>query len=97
MKVRTRFWLEAILAALSTGFFILTLLSRNWIEIVFGVDPDNSSGSLEWLIVAALGRFHRLRGDGSGGMAPSAGIHQLAHRAGTSIQAGWSLPRIASK
>jgi hypothetical protein len=54
MKVRTRFWLEAILAALSTGLFILTLLSRNWIEIVFGVDPDNSSGSLEWLIVAAL-------------------------------------------
>ena len=54
MKVRTRFWLEAILAALSTGLFILTLLSRNWIEIVFGVDPDESSGSLEWLIVAAL-------------------------------------------
>jgi len=54
MKVRTRFWLEAILEALSTGLFILTLLSRNWIEIVFGVDPDNSSGSLEWLIVAAL-------------------------------------------
>jgi hypothetical protein len=54
MKVRTRFWLEAILAALSTGLFILTLLFRNWIEIVFGVDPDKSSGSLEWLIVAAL-------------------------------------------
>ena len=54
MKVRTRFWFEAILAALTTGLFILTLLSRNWIEIVFGVDPDESSGSLEWLIVAAL-------------------------------------------
>jgi hypothetical protein len=54
MKVRTRFWLEATLAALTTGLFILTLLSRNWIEIVFGVDPDESSGSLEWLIVAAL-------------------------------------------
>jgi len=54
MKVRTRFWLEAMLAALTTGLFILTLLSRNWIEMVFGVDPDKSSGSLEWLIVAAL-------------------------------------------
>ena len=54
MKVRTRFWLEAILATLTTGLFILTLLSRNWIENVFGVDPDESSGSLEWLIVAAL-------------------------------------------
>ena len=54
MKVRTRFWLEAMLAALTTGLFILTLLSRNWIEMVFGVDPDKSSGSLEWLIVASL-------------------------------------------
>jgi hypothetical protein len=54
MKVRTRFWLEAILATLTTGLFILTLLSRNWIEIVFGVDPDESNGSLEWLIVTAL-------------------------------------------
>jgi hypothetical protein len=54
MNVRTRFWVEAILAALTTGLFILTLVSRNWIEIVFGVEPDESSGSLEWLIVAAL-------------------------------------------
>lgn len=54
MNVRARFWLEATLAALTTALFIVTLVSRNWIEIVFKVDPDESSGSLEWLIVAAL-------------------------------------------
>jgi len=54
MEVRARFWLEAILAALTTGLFILTLVSRDWIERIFPVEPDESSGALEWMIVAAL-------------------------------------------
>jgi len=47
------FWMEAILAAASGFLLVLTLLWRDWIEIIFGVDPDNHSGSLEWLIVLA--------------------------------------------
>ena len=47
------FWIEAALAAASALFLALTLLWQDWIEIVFGVDPDNSSGSLEWVIVGA--------------------------------------------
>jgi hypothetical protein len=45
------FWIEAILAAASALLLVLTLVWEDWIEIVFGVDPDNHSGSLEWLIV----------------------------------------------
>ena len=50
--LRARFWVEAFLAAVSGVFLILTLLWKDWIEIVFGVDPDHHSGSVEWLIVA---------------------------------------------
>lgn len=51
-NVRIRFWVEAALATFSGVFFLLTLLWKDWIEIVFGVDPDHHSGSLEWLIVS---------------------------------------------
>jgi hypothetical protein len=54
MEVRARFWLEAVLAALTTALFFLTLYSRDWIEEIFHVEPDQGSGALEWLIVAAL-------------------------------------------
>lgn len=51
---RARFWIEASLAA-TTGFLAaLTVVWRDWIEAVLHVDPDRHSGSLEWLIVAAL-------------------------------------------
>jgi hypothetical protein len=32
----------------------LTLISRDWIERIFHVEPDEGNGSLEWLIVAVL-------------------------------------------
>lgn len=50
--VRPLFWVEAAAAAASAVFLVLTLLWKDWIEIVFGVDPDHHSGSLEWAIVA---------------------------------------------
>lgn len=53
-RVRWQFWLETGLATVSGVLFIVTLVWRDWIEDVFGVDPDQHSGSLEWLIVIAL-------------------------------------------
>jgi hypothetical protein len=52
--LRRRFWLETGMAIVTSMLFVITLVWKDWIEIVFNVDPDNRSGALEWLIVAAL-------------------------------------------
>ena len=54
-ELRTRFRLEVALLVVAMMLLVVTLIWRDWIEIVFGVDPDASSGSREWLIVAACG------------------------------------------
>ncbi len=52
--LRRRFWLEAGVATLTGVMFVITLVWRNWVEIIFGVDPDQGNGLLEWSIVGAL-------------------------------------------
>jgi hypothetical protein len=54
MRGRTAFGLELGLAATLGGIAALTLIWGDWLEAVFGVDPDRHSGSLEWSVVAAL-------------------------------------------
>jgi len=54
MRVRSRFWITAGLGVSSLSLMVVTLLWRDWIEIVFEVDPDSGNGSFEWLIVIAL-------------------------------------------
>jgi hypothetical protein len=51
-RPRRRFWIETGLGVLSGAAVMLTLVVPDWIEAVFGVDPDHSSGALEWRIVA---------------------------------------------
>lgn len=53
-SLRARFWVESVLAAITGVLFVVTLFVRNWIEVVFGVDPDQQNGALEWVIVGAL-------------------------------------------
>jgi hypothetical protein len=53
-RVRSRFWLELGLGSLTGILFLITLVSPDWIEAVFGWDPDRHSGSLEWGIVLGL-------------------------------------------
>lgn len=52
--LRTRFWVESVVAALAALLAIVTLAVPTWIEEVFGVEPDGGSGELEWLVVGAL-------------------------------------------
>jgi hypothetical protein len=33
---------------------LLTIVWHDWIESVFGVDPDHGSGSAEWIAVVVL-------------------------------------------
>jgi hypothetical protein len=49
--LRKRFWAEAALALASTSLLAVTLVWHDWIELVFGVDPDHQNGSAEWVAV----------------------------------------------
>ena len=53
-SLRPWFYPEAILGILSGVLFVVTLINREWIELVFRVDPDQGSGTLEWLVVGGL-------------------------------------------
>jgi hypothetical protein len=52
-QVHRRLRIEIALGVLSAVLFLLTLVTREWIELVFRVDPDHGDGSFEWLIFAA--------------------------------------------
>jgi hypothetical protein len=56
MKKGLRFWFyaESILGTFTGILFMVTLLSRDWIENILHVDPDRGQGWVEWLIVVAL-------------------------------------------
>jgi hypothetical protein len=47
------FGLETALGCGALTFAVITAIWRDWIEIVFDIDPDKHSGSLEWAIVVA--------------------------------------------
>lgn len=52
--IRRRLWFEADLGTASFVLLVITLAWRDWIEVVFGVGPDQGSGMAEWLAVTVL-------------------------------------------
>jgi hypothetical protein len=51
-QLRALFWIEALLALGNAILLVMTVLWKDWIEIVFDVDPDAGSGAVEWSVVA---------------------------------------------
>jgi len=53
-NLKWRIFAEKILSYVCCAIVVLTLLWRDWIEVVFGIDPDRGSGVLEWAIIVGL-------------------------------------------
>lgn len=53
-SVQIRYRFELLLAVVSGIALVLTLAVPDWIEEVFGVDPDGGSGAVEWGIAVGL-------------------------------------------
>jgi hypothetical protein len=54
-ELRARFRIEVAMLVSALTLLVATVIWRDWIETVFGVDPDAGNGSLERFIVAACG------------------------------------------
>ena len=52
--VRLRFWFEVGLAAVSLFLLVLTIAWPEWIEEIFGIEPDGGNGMAEWGIVVVF-------------------------------------------
>ena len=47
-------WVECAAGCVSLAFFAMTVVWHDWIEVLFGVDPDHGSGALEWIVAITL-------------------------------------------
>ena len=53
-ELRVAFWVEAVVSGFGTFLGFLTIVWHDWIEGVFGVDPDHGNGAVEFFAVAVL-------------------------------------------
>jgi hypothetical protein len=47
-----RFWAATAMALSTATLGLITIVHHTWIETVFGVNLDQSNGSLEWVVVS---------------------------------------------
>jgi len=53
-KLRRRFWVETVLASVAGVLCVIMPIWPDWIEAISGWDPDQHSGSAEWMIAGGL-------------------------------------------
>jgi hypothetical protein len=53
-NIRRRFWVTASSAFVSGILSVITPIWPDWIECIFGADPDGYDGFMEWAIVICL-------------------------------------------
>lgn len=54
VRITIWFWIEVGQASPGDVLSIVTFFWKDWIEIVFHVDPDRDSGELEWVVSIAF-------------------------------------------
>lgn len=50
-RVGPAFWIESVLGSFTAFLMVLTAVWHDWIEGIFGFDPDRHNGSFEWELV----------------------------------------------
>ncbi len=54
LGLRYRFWLGSVLGSITGVVAVVTVFWLDWIEVVFGADPDKGNGLAEWVVVVTL-------------------------------------------
>ena len=52
--LRRRFRVETGMGLVGAALLVLTIIRKDWIEVLFNIDPDHYSGSAEWAIAPVL-------------------------------------------
>jgi hypothetical protein len=55
MQPKTLLAVDIAFAVFFTAIFVATVFWPDWIELVFGANPDGGNGQSEWTIVATSG------------------------------------------
>jgi hypothetical protein len=53
-RLSLRLWIETALGVVSAVAFMMTLIMPDWIERIFGFEPDGGDGSTEWGLAISL-------------------------------------------
>jgi len=53
-RLRRRFWIDSALSVLTAILAALTVIWPDWIELLFGTQPDASNGSVEVALTVGM-------------------------------------------